>query len=183
MCKDWSVKNLDCFVCTLYLFCCLTYIEIWKSKKTKEGCSFLLLLFVVAFCCCLTYIEKPFSPLFPFYKSSPIFLKALNQFPNIMQRMNVIEEKENNTWNFLYSQKSKMYLWTLIADQMICTARNCLGPGLNANISPINIHADVWDVISCEKRGIVFFRFLVMFNQFHQPSFIQPSMVKIWNRI
>ena len=123
----------------------------------------MLLLFVVAFCCCLTYIEKPFSPLFPFYKSSPIFLKALNQFPNIMQRMNVIEEKENNTWNFLYSQKSKMYLWTLIADQMICTARNCLGPGLNANISTINIHADTWDVISCEKHGIVFFRFLVMF--------------------
>ena len=76
-----------------------------------------------------------------------------------------------------------MYLWTLIADQMICTARNCLGPGPNANISTIHIHADVWDVISCEKRGIVFFRFLVMFNQFHQPSFIQPSMVKICNRI
>ena len=49
-----------------------------------------------------------------------------------------------------------MYLWTLIADQMICTARNCLGPGLNANISTINIHADTWDVISCEKHGIVF---------------------------
>ena len=47
-----------------------------------------------------------------------------------------------------------MYLWTLFANQMICTARNCLGPGLNANISTIN--ADVWDVISCEKHGIVF---------------------------
>ena len=102
-----------CFVCSRLIstYICTSIVSVIKFKGFIEnilGNSFRFKVCEKLDYCCSTYIERPLSPLLAFYKSCPIFLKALNQFtpPNIMQRKNVMgRERKNINEAFIHGAK------------------------------------------------------------------------------